>query len=218
MGGRGSYYERKAVKALPDLEGSEKQIEWADRIRQRFIDSYNWSIKHSKKDPLYDKLGLNAGSGIYRLMQEAAISLADIRAGSNYGDEHTSTSWAKSLQIEKMPMFYWDEHDDLTRNMNRYRQDAIDSWVQHTKGESKAHADMMNIREKAINKFYETANKEFTSKIIIMDDDAMDKMNKDQRKAATKSNLDAYYKFLRRYSRKVLKSNTDAGWWIDNFK
>lgn len=28
MGGRGSYYERKAVKALPDLEGSEK----ADRM------------------------------------------------------------------------------------------------------------------------------------------------------------------------------------------
>lgn len=115
-------------------------------------------------------------------------------------------------------MFYWDEHDDLTKNMNRYRQDALDSWVQHTKGESKAHADMINAREKAISKFYDTANKEFTSKITILDDDAKAKMNKDQRKAATKANLDTYYKFLRKYSRKVLKNNTNAGWWIDNFK
>lgn len=114
-------------------------------------------------------------------------------------------------------MFYWDEHDDLTKNMNRYRQDAIDSWVQHTKGESKAHADMMNIREKAINKFYDTANKEFTRKITILDDDAKAKMNKDQRKAATKANLDTYYKFLRKYSKKVFNNNS-AGWWIDNFK
>ena len=232
MGGRGSslrarqasikkgddYSKPLASEGLPNLEGSEKQIAWANKIRQGLIDSYNWSIAHSKKDPLYDKLGLDAGSGIYRLMQEAAISPEDRRAGSTYGDEHTSTTWAKSLQIEKMPLFYWDEHDDLTRNMNRYRQDAIDSWVQHTKGESKAHADMMKARERAINKFYDTANKEFTSKITIMDDDAMDKMTKDQRKAATKANMDAYYKFLRRYSRKILKNNNDAGWWIDNFK
>ena len=88
MGGRGSslrarqasikkgddYRKPLASEELPKLEGSEKQIEWADRIRQGFIDSYNWSIEHSEKDPLYDKLGLNAGSGIYRLMQEAAIS------------------------------------------------------------------------------------------------------------------------------------------------
>lgn len=232
MGGRGSslrqrqasikkgddYSKPLASEALPKLEGSDKQIEWANKIRKEFVDSYNWTIEHSPKDPIYDKLGLRAASNVYRLMQEGAIAPEDRLAGSTYGDEHVSTTWAKNLQIENMPMFYWDEHDDLTKNMNRYRQDAIDSFVQHTNGESKAHADMMHIREKAINKFYDTANKEFTSKITILDDDARAKMNKDQRKAATKANLDAYYKFLRKYANKVLKKNADAGWWIDNFK
>ena len=115
-------------------------------------------------------------------------------------------------------MFFWDDHDELTRNMNRYRQDSIDAWVQHPKGESKAYADMMNNREKIINKFYDTANKEFTNKIIIMDDDAMDKMTDAQYDKAYESNMNTYYRFLRKYSRKVLKSNTNAGWWIDNFK
>lgn len=234
MGGRGSSLRQrqKSIKnkkgddysksltgeALPKLEGSDKQIEWANKIRKEFVDSYNWTIEHSPKDPIYDKLGLRAASNVYRLMQEGAITPEDRLAGSTYGDEHVSTTWAKNLQIENMPMFYWDEHDDLTKNMNRYRQDAIDSWVQHTKGESKAHADMMNIREKAINKFYDTANKEFTRKITILDDDAKAKMNKDQRKATTKANLDTYYKFLRKYANKALKKNTSAGWWIDNFK
>ena len=234
MGGRGSSLRQrqKSIKnkkgddyskpltseALPKLEGSEKQIEWANKIRKEFVDSYNWTIEHSKEDPLYDKLGLRAASGARRLMQEGAISLEDRRAGSTYGDEHVSTTWAKSLQIENIPMFYWDEHDDLTKNMNRYRKDAIDSWVQHTKGESKAHADMMNAREKAINKFYDTVNKEITSKIIIMDDDAMDKMTDAQYDKAYESNMNTYYKFLRKYANKALKRNTSASWWIDNFK
>lgn len=151
-------------------------------------------------------------------MQEGAITPEDRLAGSTYGDEHISTTWARSLRIENMPMFYWDGHDDLTKNMNRYRQDAIDAWVQHTKGESKAHADMMNIREKAINKFYDTANKEITSKIIVMDDDAMDKMTDAQYDKAYESNMNTYYKFLRKYAKKTLVKNANAGWWIDNFK
>lgn len=232
MGGRGSslkqrqksmkkgddYSKPLTSEALPKLEGSEKQIEWANKIRQEVADSYNWTIGHSVKDPLYDKLGLRAEGNVYRLMQEGAIAPEDRRAGSTHGDEHVSTSWAKNLQTERMPMFYWDSHDDLTKNMNKYRQDAIDAFVQHTKGESKDHADMMNAREKAINKFYDTANKEFTSKITILDDDARKKLSKDQRKAATKANLDTYYKFLRKYANQPLKKNTDAGWWIDNFK
>lgn len=232
MGGRGSslrarqasikkgddYRKPLASEKLPKLEGSEKQIEWANNIRQRFVDSYNWTIEHSEKDPLYQRDGLGAANGVYRLMQEGAITPEDRHAGSTYGDEHVSTGWVRSLKIENMPMFFWDDHDELTRNMNRYRQDSIDAWVQHPKGESKAYADMMNTREKIINKFYDTANKEFTNKIIIMDDDARAKMNKDQRKAATKANLDTYYKFLRKYANKVLKKNTSAGWWIDNFK
>lgn len=232
MGGRGSslrarqvsikkgddYSKPLASEQLPKLEGSEKQIEWANKIRQRFIDSYNWSIEHSEKDPMYDKFGLKAGSGIYRLMQEGAITPEDRHAGSTYGDEHVSTGWVRSLKIENMPMFFWDDHDELTRNMNRYRQDSIDAWVQHPKGESKAYADMMNTREKIINKFYDTANKEFTNKIIIMDDDAMDKMTDAQYDKAYKSNMDTYYRFLRKYANKALKRNTSAGWWIDNFK
>lgn len=182
MGGRGSSLQQrqKSIKkgddyskpltseALPKLEGSEKQIEWANKIRQSLMDDYNWTIKHSENDPLYQRDGLRVANRVHMLMQEAAISPEDRRAGSTYGDEHVSTTWAKSLEIAKMPMFEWDEHDDLTKNMNRYRKDALDSWVQHTNGESKAHADMMNIREKAINQ--------------------------------------------------PLKKNTDAGWWIDNFK
>lgn len=232
MGGRGSslrarqesinkggdYRKPLVSEALPKLEGSEKQIEWANNIRQRFVDSYNWTIEHSEKDPLYQRDGLGAANSVYRLMQEAAISPEDRRAGSTYGDEHVSTTWAKSLKIENLPMFFWDDHDELTRNMNRYRKDAIDAWVQHPKGESKAHADMMNTREKIINKFYDTANKEFTNKIIIMDDDAMDKMTDAQYDKAYKSNMDTYYRFLRKYANKALKRNTSAGWWIDNFK
>lgn len=204
--------------ALPKLEGSEKQIEWANEIRKRYVQAYNWSIEHSQKDPLYDKLGLRVADRVYVMMQEGAIKPKDVRAGSTADGKSVSTSWAKNLKIEKMPMFYWEGHDDLTRNMKRYRQDAIDSWVQHTRGESKAHSDMMNAREKAINDFYKTANKEFTSKITIMDDNAMAKMTKDQRKAARKKNADIYYRFLRKYARKTLLNNTSASWWIDNFK
>ena len=212
------YSKPLTSEALPKLEGSEKQIEWANKIRDRYVQAYNWSIEHSQKDPLYDKLGLRVADRVYVMMQEGAITPEDVRAGSTADGKSVSTSWAKNLNIEKMPLFYWDGHDDLTNNMNRYRQDAIDSWVQHTNGESKAHADMMNAREKAINNFYNTANKEFTSKITIMDDDAMAKMTKDQRKAARKENADIYYKFLRKYAKKTLVKNTSAGWWIDNFK
>ena len=232
MGGRGSslrarqasikkgddYSKALTSETLPDLEGSEKQIKWANEIRQRFVEAYNWSINHSEKDPYFQKWTTMAPKRIYRLMQEGAITPEDKQAGSTYGDEHVSTTWTRDLQIEKMPAFYWDEHDELTRNMNRYRQDAIDVWVQHPKGESKAYAEMMNKREKAINKFYDTANKEFTSKIIIMDDDAMDKMTDAQYDKAYESNMDTYYRFLRKYANKVLKKNASAGWWIDNFK
>ena len=232
MGGRGSslkqrqksikkgddYSKPLASEELPKLEGSDKQIEWANKIRQRYIDSYNWSIEHSENDPLYQRYGSLVSNRVHRLMQEGVISPEEKRAGSTHGLERVSTSWAKNLQIVKMPTFEWDEHDDLTKTMNRYRQDAIDSWVQHTKGESKDHADMMNAREKAINKFYDTANKELTSKIKIMDDDALDKMTDKQYDKAYESNMNAYYKFLRKYSGKALKNNTDAGWWIDNFK
>lgn len=234
MGGRGTSLRQRQMSirdaysngyskpltshALPKLEGSEKQIEWANEIRKRYVQAYNWSIEHSQKDPLYDKLGLRVADRVYVMMQEGAIKPEDVRAGSTADGKSVSTSWAKNLKIEKMPMFYWEGHDDLTRNMKRYRQDAIDSWVQHTRGESKAHSDMMNAREKAINDFYNTANKEFTSKITIMDDNAMAKMTKDQRKAARKKNADIYYRFLRKYAKKTLLNNTSASWWIDNFK
>lgn len=217
------YSKPLTSEALPKLEGSDKQIEWANNIRQRFVEAYNWSIEHSEKDPYFQKWTTMAPKRIYRLMQEGAISPEDKQAGSTYGDEHTSTTWAKSLQIEKMQMFYWDEHDELTRNMSKYRQNALDEWVEHRPLNAPYdtrvnYADMMKAREHAINKFYDTANKEFTSKIIIMDDDAMDKMTDAQYDKAYKSNMDTYYRFLRKYANKVLRKNTSAGWWIDNFK
>lgn len=69
MGGRGSSLRQrqKSIKkgddyskplvseTLPKLEGSDKQIEWANKIRKEFADSYNWTIEHSKKDQFMKK-------------------------------------------------------------------------------------------------------------------------------------------------------------------
>ncbi len=49
MGGRSSSFGRHSGRsALPELEGSEKQIKWAKDIRQEWVDAINRFEKRRK--------------------------------------------------------------------------------------------------------------------------------------------------------------------------
>ncbi|GHV97883.1 hypothetical protein lacNasYZ03_11590 [Lactobacillus nasalidis] len=203
------------AEQLPKLEGSDKQIEWANRIRNDFVEAYNWSIEHSSKDESYKRWGDLLDDRAYLLGKYGVLSQQELQAGS-FNDSGAVPRWQRYLTIEKMQSFLWWEHDDLDKAVESDRRKSL-SFAEHGKNETAEEKAVIDARTKAINKFYDTVKKELTSQITILDAQAKSKMSKESFRNTYKENINKYFKFLRKYGRNTLK-NTNASWWIDGFK
>lgn len=216
MGGRGgSLRSRMHSAKLPALSGSEKQNEWANSVRNLYVEAYNWEKNHDDHDEAYKNRGPILIERANLLAKKGILTPAEINAGS--GGEASWPNWAKSLKVESMEAFDWTDHDDLTNAIKNSWRNSL-TYVEHPKGESQEHKAMMDAREKAINKFYGTVQKEMANKMTILDDDAFDKMPSKQFDAAYKANINNYYRFLRKYGQKTLATRSKSSWWIDNMK
>jgi hypothetical protein len=225
MGGRGSSLRQrqKSIKkgddyskpltseALPKLEGSEKQIEWANKIRKQFVEAYNSSLDNmqglDKRSPYgwnwspqataADRLNNLAGRGIVEdynnsLKMPKILSL-QIPAVGKDTMQAVASGQSKDAQL-------WNDTGSIAKILNNYEKSAS------------------QVDKNTASKFYQTVRKELLNELPNKSMQEWQSRPSGELEKADKEVTTKYMKFLRKYANKALKKNTSAGWWIDNFK
>lgn len=189
----------------------KKQIEWADRIRQELIDAYNSSFNNmqelDKRSPYgwswspqataADRLNKLAERGIVEDYNDSLkipkILSLQIPAVGKDTMQTVASGQSKDAQL-------WNDTGSIAETLNNYEKSAS------------------QVDKNTASKFYQTVRKELLNELPNKSMQEWQNMPSGELEKADKEVTAKYMKFLRRYSRKVLKNNTDAGWWIDNFK
>lgn len=227
MGGRGSslrqrqksirkadsndYSKPLTSEALPKLEGSDKQIEWANKIRKQFIEAYNSSLD--------DMQGLNKRSPYgwnWSPQATAADRLNNLAGRGVLEDYNDSLKMPKILSLQ-IPAIGKDTMQTVASGQSK------DARLWNDTG---SIAEMLNNYEKsssqvdknAASKFYQTVRKELLNELPKKSMQEWQSMPSGELEKADKEVTTKYMRFLRKYANKALKKNTSAGWWIDNFK
>lgn len=225
MGGRGSslLQRQKSIKkaddysksltseALPKLEGSDKQIEWANKIRKQFIEAYNSSLDNmqglDKRSPYgwnwspqataADRLNNLAGRGVLEdyndsLKMPKILSL-QIPAIGKDTMQTVASGQSKDARL-------WNDTGGIAEMLNNYEKSAS------------------QVDKNAASRFYQTVRKELLNELPNKSMQEWQSMPSGELEKADKEVAAKYMRFLRKYANKALKKNTSAGWWIDNFK
>lgn len=225
MGGRGSslrqrqksikkaddYSKSLTSEALPKLEGSDKQIEWANKIRKQFIEAYNSSLDNmqglDKRSPYgwnwspqataADRLNNLAGRGVLEdyndsLKMPKILSL-QIPAIGKDTMQTVASGQSKDARL-------WNDTGGIAEMLNNYEKSAS------------------QVDKNAASRFYQTVRKELLNELPNKSMQEWQSMPSGELEKADKEVAAKYMRFLRKYANKALKKNTSAGWWIDNFK
>lgn len=225
MGGRGSSLRQrqKSIKnggdyskpltseALPKLEGSDKQIEWANKIRKEFVETYNSSLDNmqglDKRSPYgwnwspqataADRLNNLAGRGIVEdyndsLKMPKILSL-QIPAVGKDTMQAVASGQSKDAKL-------WNDTGSIAEMLNDYEKSAS------------------QVDKTTASRFYQTVRKELLNELPNKSMSEWQSMPSGELEKADKEVTTKYMRFLRKYANKALKKNTSAGWWIDNFK
>ncbi|GHN31118.1 hypothetical protein ME790_01890 [Lactobacillus delbrueckii] len=225
MGGRGSSLRQrqKSIKnggdyskpltseALPKLEGSDKQIEWANKIRKRFVEAYNSSLDDMQGLDKRSPYGWN-----WSPQATAADRLNNLAGHGVLEDYNDSLKMPKILSLQ-IPAIGKDTMQTVASGQSK------DARLWNDTG---SIAEMLNNYEKsssqvdknAASKFYQTVRKELLNELPNKSMQEWQSMPSGELEKADKEVTTKYMRFLRKYANKALKKNTSAGWWIDNFK
>lgn len=227
MGGRGSSLRQrqKSIKnkkgddyskpltseALPKLEGSDKQIEWANKIRKQFIEAYNSSLDDMQGLDKRSPYGWN-----WSPQATAADRLNNLAGRGVLEDYNDSLKMPKILSLQ-IPAIGKDTMQTVASGQSK------DARLWNDTG---SIAEMLNNYEKsssqvdknAASKFYQTVRKELLNELPNKSMQEWQSMPSGELEKADKEVTTKYMRFLRKYANKALKKNTSAGWWIDNFK
>ncbi|MFV4955472.1 hypothetical protein [Lactobacillus delbrueckii] len=227
MGGRGSSLRQrqKSIKnkkgddyskpltseALPKLEGSEKQIEWANKIRKQFVEAYNSSLDDMQGLDKRSPYGWN-----WSPQATAADRLNNLAGRGVLEDYNDSLKMPKILSLQ-IPAIGKDTIQTVASGQSK------DARLWNDTG---SIAEMLNNYEKsssqvdknAASKFYQTVRKELLNELPNKSMQEWQSMPSGELEKADKEVTTKYMRFLRKHANKALKKNTSAGWWIDNFK
>ncbi|MBD5834723.1 hypothetical protein [Lactobacillus delbrueckii] len=205
------YSKPLASEALPKLEGSDKQIEWANKIRQNLIESYNSSLDNMQGLDKRSPYGWN-----WSPQATAADRLSNLAGRGIIEDYNDSLKMPKILSLQ-IPAIGKDTMQTVASGQSK------DAKLWNDKG---SIAEMLNSYEKSASqvdkntasRFYQTVRKELLNELPNKSMQEWQSMPSGELEKADKEVTTKYMKFLRKYARKALKNNTSAGWWIDNFK
>lgn len=227
MGGRGSslrqrqksiknkkgddYSKALTSEALPKLEGSDKQIEWANKIRKQFAEAYNSSLDNMQGLDKRSPYGWN-----WSPQATAADRLNNLAARGIVEDYNDSLKMPKILSLQ-IPAVGKDTMQTAASGQSK------DAQLWNDKG---SIAEMLNNYEKSASqvdkntasRFYQTVRKELLSELPNKSMSEWQSMPSGELEKADKEVTTKNMRFLRKYANKALKNNTSAGWWIDNFK